>query len=40
MSKAKLEETVKKLEKTVNLEVEISEIKEFDTLSDEERRRG
>ena len=41
MSSVKLEETVKKLEKRVSdLETQISEISELDTLTDEEIRRG
>ncbi len=41
MSSAKLEETVKKLEKRVtDLESEISELKEFDTLTEDELQRG
>lgn len=41
MSSAKLEETVKKLEKRVSdLEAELSEIKELDTLTEEELNRG
>ena len=41
MSSTKLEETVKKLEKRVSdLEAELSEIKELDTLTEEELNRG